>query len=77
MVCVNPCICYWWLIWQIKNDAKNLKMTETLAHGQSSEITQRALFNEYQHGRVCMVYKGLCILVLWTKVASVLEGLRY
>ena len=24
-----------------------------------------------------MVFKNLCILVLWTKVASALEGLKY
>ena len=54
---------------------KNLKMTETLAHGYSSESTQRELSNEYQHGRVWMFFKNLCILVLWTKVASALEGL--
>ena len=30
----------------------------------------------YQHGRVKMFFKNLCALVLWTKVASALEGLR-
>ena len=54
---------------------KPLKMTETLAHAYSSESTQRELSNEYQHDRVQMVFKDLCILVLWTKVASALEGL--
>ena len=54
---------------------KPLKMTETLAHGYSSESTQRELSNEYQHDRVQMVFKDLCIFVLWTKVASALEGL--
>ena len=29
-----------------------LKMTETLAHGYSSESTQRELSNEYEHDRV-------------------------
>ena len=28
------------------------EMTETLAHGYSSESTPRELFNEYQHDRV-------------------------
>ena len=37
--------------------------------------TQRELSNEYQHDRVKMVLKNLCILVLWTKVALALEGL--
>ena len=50
-------------------------MTETLAYGYSSESTQRELSNEYQHDRVQMVFKNLCILVLWRKVASALEGL--
>ena len=50
-------------------------MTEAIAHGYSSESTQRELSNEYQHDRVEMVFKNLCILVLWTEVASVLEGL--
>ena len=49
-------------------------MTETLAHGYSSESTRQELSNEYQHDRVYMVFKNLCILVLRTKVASALEG---
>ena len=36
---------------------KNLKMTETLAYGYSCESTQQGLSNEYQHGRVKMVFK--------------------
>ena len=56
---------------------KNLiKMTETLAHGYSSRSFQRGLSNEYQHDRVKIVFKNLCILVLWMKVASPLEGLK-
>ena len=31
---------------------KNMKMTETLAYGYSSESTQRELSNEYQHDQV-------------------------
>ena len=50
-------------------------MTETLANGYSSESTQRELSNEYQHDRVYMVFKNICILVIWTNVASALEGL--
>ena len=50
-------------------------MTETLAHVYSYESTQRELSNEYQEDRVWMVIKNLLILVLWTKVASALEGL--
>ena len=51
-------------------------MNETLANGYSSKSTQRELSNEYQHDRVYMVFKNLCALVLWTKVASALEGLN-
>ena len=50
-------------------------MTETLANGYSSESTQRELSNEYQHDRDKMVFKNLCVLMLWTKVASILKGL--
>ena len=61
----------------IKNDAKNLrKINETMAHGYSSESTRWDLSNEYQHDRVQMFFKNLSILVLWTKVASALEGLK-
>ena len=37
---------------QYKMMQKSPKMTETLAMGNSSERTQRALSNEYQHDRV-------------------------
>ena len=56
---------------------KNLKwMTQTLAYGYSFESTHQELSNEYQHDRVSIVFKDFCILVLWTKVTSALEGLR-
>ena len=42
----------------------------------SSKSTQWELSNEYQHGRVDMVFKIVCVLVLWTKVAPALEGLK-
>ena len=51
-------------------------MTETLANWFSFESTQQELSNEYQHGKVYMVFKNLCILVLWTKVASALKRLK-
>ena len=50
-------------------------MTETLANGYSYESTRQELSNEYQHDRVSMVFEHICILVLWMKVASALEGL--
>ena len=59
----------------IQNDAKNLKMTETMAYEYSSESAQRELSNEYQLDRVWVVFKNLCILVLGTNVASALKGL--
>ena len=52
---------------------KTLQMTENLVHGYSSESAQRELFNEYQHDRVKKVFKNICILMLWTEVASALE----
>ena len=55
---------------------QTLKMIETLAHGYSPENTQRQLFNEYQHDRVGMVLRNLGVLLLWTKVATALNGLR-
>ena len=51
-------------------------MTKTLANGYSSESTQRELSNEYQHDRVSMVFKDFSVLVLWTNIASALEGLN-
>ena len=42
-------------IGQIQSDRKNWKMTETLAHGYSSESSvsiRQKLSNEYQHDRV-------------------------
>ena len=50
-------------------------MIETLAHGCSCESTQQELSNEYQHDRVYMVFKNICILLLWTTVAPALKGL--
>ena len=59
-----------------KKKQKSWKMTETLAYGYSSESTHRELSNEYQHDRVKMVFKNVCILVLWRKVASALKGFK-
>ena len=51
-------------------------MTETLANGYSSESALQEFSNEYQHDRVWMVFKNLCIRVLWMKVAVALKGLK-
>ena len=66
LLVANLVITKWW---------KNSEMTETLTLGYSSESTQQELSNECQHDRVSMVFKNRCVLVLWTKVASALEGL--
>ena len=48
-------------------------MIITLAHGYSSESTQREVSNDTN---MTMVFKNLYVLiVLWTKVALALEGL--
>ena len=65
----------WCLIWLIQNDAKKMKMTESLANWYSSERSRQELSNEYQHDRVKMFFRNLCVLILWTKVASALDGL--
>ena len=44
-------------------------------HRYSSESTQLELSNEYQRDRVDMVFKSLCVPVIWRKVASAPEGL--
>ena len=52
-------------------------MIKILAHGYPSESTlskRRPI--KYQHEKVQMVLEKLCILVLWTKVALALEGLK-
>ena len=61
---------HWYKIMQ-----KSWKITETLAYGYSYESTHRDLSNEYQHDRVQMFFKNLCVLVIWTKVALALDGL--
>ena len=51
-------------------------MSGTLAYGYSFESTQRELSNEYQHDRVSMLFKNICVLVHWTEVVLALGGLR-
>ena len=46
----------------------------THLHGYSS--AQRELSNGYQHSKV-KFFEDLCVLVLWTKVASALEGIIF
>ena len=75
MAVVNLMLVVTNLAGQYRMMQKNLKNDWTLAHGYSSESTQQELSNEYQHDRVYMVFKNLCVLVLWTKKASALEGL--
>ena len=60
----------------MQNDAKDLK-TEKKNPGTwySSESAPQELSNEYQHDRVLMVFKNLCVILIRTKVAIALEGL--
>ena len=60
---------YWSISTQreLSNEYQHDRVTETLANGYLSESTQRGLSNEYQHRRVKMVFKNLCIIVLWTR----------
>ena len=51
-----------------KMTQKIWKMAETLAHGYSSESTQRELSYEYPHDLVMMIFTIFCILVHWTKI---------
>ena len=73
---VNPWCC-WWLIWpntkwcNIPN-----RMTETLTHRYSSKSTEWELSSKYQHDRVKMVLKKICVLMLSKEVASVIEGIK-
>ena len=53
------------------------KSIETLANWYSSESTLWELSNEYQHDRIWIAIKNVCILVLWMKVAFALEGLNW
>ena len=55
---------------------KTRLITETLVNVYSSEGSRRELSNEYQEDRVSLDFQESCILVLWTKVVSALEGLR-
>ena len=71
---VNPYAAGGWF-GQYKMMHKSWKVTETLANGYSYASTQWELSNEYQHDRVWMVFKNLCICVCWKKIASALEGL--
>ena len=36
--------------------------------------TERELSDEYQHDMVQMIFRNLCVPMLWMKVASALEG---
>ena len=55
---------------------KNGKITENLAHGYSSEYSVIAIQWIPTWLSKLEVFKNLCVLVLWKKVASALEGLQ-
>ena len=50
-------------------------MTETLTHGTHLKFLSKSLPMNTNMTGIGMVLKNLCFLVLWTKVASALEGL--
>ena len=50
-------------------------MTETLANGYSYVSTHMLVSYEYEHDRVRMVFKIICVLVVRMKETSALEGL--
>ena len=52
------------------------EMTGNPGTWYSSESTERELSNEYQHDKVGMFFKNLCVRLLWTKKALSLEGLN-
>ena len=47
-----------------------------MENGYSNESARRELSNEYQHDRAGIGFKSFSILVLRTKVALALEGLK-
>ena len=53
-------------------------MTETLGHGYSSESTLRDLDYPVNVNKIGfkMLFKNLCVLVLWMKVASAFKGFK-
>ena len=55
------------LVGRYKMMRKSRRITVTLVNWYSSKSTQRELSNEYQHDQVLMVFKNLCVVVLWTK----------
>ena len=59
----------------MQNNAKTWKIIEILVHGYSSKSTQQELSDEDQYDSVWLFFKNLCILALWTNLASALEGL--
>ena len=55
------------LFCQYKMMQKNLENDWNPAHGYLSESSSWEPSSEYQHCRDKMIFKGLCILVIWTK----------
>ena len=73
----------WWQILPIQNDARNQKKdwhkgahlrVLSKSHPMNTNMTGFKWFSKIF---AQMVFKSLCILVLWAKVASALEGLEY
>ena len=63
-----------WLILQIHNDKKKLKMTKALANGYPSESAQWELSNKYQYDRDLDVFRKSLHPYALDKVVLALEG---
>ena len=69
--------CCRWLIWPIQNDAKNLiKYWNPSTRVPIWEYSVRAIQWIPKWQGLKMVFKKPCVLVLWMKVASALEGFK-
>ena len=70
-----PSQCWWWLIWPKQNDAKNQKKEWLKPWHLGTHL--RVLNEGYPMSTNMTGFKNCCILVLWMKVTSALEGLSY
>ena len=66
----------WWLIWPIQNDAKKLKNDWNLGTWVLIWEYLASTIQWIPTWQISMVYKNICILELWTKVALALERLN-
>ena len=70
--------CWWWLIWPIQNDAKETeKLLKPWHMGTYMRVLRESNPMNTNMAGFGWYSKILKILVLWTKVALALEGLRW